>query len=157
MSCVCDFLTSGAGGAVTIKSHGGMSSPHTQKKSRAELEDKLFANQPCMVKRDFAFMVCVRGQNWGQISTRPTLNHCARAKSKSFLATLRVFRRRLAGCSADHFCPFHKPWSSIHFQWIATLGAHLRACIGCFEKDAPSLRPNRLLIRAVPIGVSANR
>jgi hypothetical protein len=26
---VCDFLTLGIGGAVTIKSHGGMSSGHT--------------------------------------------------------------------------------------------------------------------------------
>lgn len=35
---------------------------------------------------------------------------------------------------------FHRPWRSIHFQWIATVGAHLRTCFGWIEKDAPSLR-----------------
>ena len=35
----------------------------------------------------------------------------------------------------------------MHFQWIATLGAYLRACFGWFEKDAPILGPSGLLMR----------
>lgn len=36
---------------------------------------------------------------------------------------------------------------SVHFQWIATLEAYLRAGFGWFEKDTPSLRPSGLLMR----------
>ena len=55
MSCVCDFLTPGTRGAVTIKSHGGMSSPHTQKLARGIGRFQLFAKYLSLVDRYHAF------------------------------------------------------------------------------------------------------
>ncbi|EEB58153.1 hypothetical protein PSPTOT1_2830 [Pseudomonas syringae pv. tomato T1] len=61
------------------------------------------------------------------------------------MATLRVFRSIRTGYLSDHFCLFIDYGDPTTSSGLPHSGARLRACIGWFEKDAPSLRPSRLL------------
>ena len=88
--------------------------------------------------RDRSRTRCEWGQNWGHNLIFSGCNYRSRAKSKCFLATLRVSKRCRAGCSADHFCLSTNHGAPFTSSGIATLGAHLRACFGWFERMPPA-------------------